>query len=162
MESGYRVRRLSTMCSCSLENIVARTSITVCGSGGGARKGGLLSMTDRVLAIRDFLIVQENRDLKGILLYVGKRFEAIAEGYVALEGDNFCISKRKKNSQNCLISVQQTFNAFFVTCTRHCTHNLLGKTTLFSLSVARERQRGWQGMVRRRRRGSEVAASWRW
>ena len=53
-------------------------------------------MTDRVLAIRDFLIVQENRDLKGILLYVGKRFEAIAEGYVALEGDNFCISERKK------------------------------------------------------------------
>ena len=53
-------------------------------------------MTDRVLAIRDFLIFQENRDLKGILLYVGKRVEAIAEGYVALEGDNFCISKRKK------------------------------------------------------------------
>ena len=96
MEPAYCVRPLSTSSCCPLDAIVARLSITVCVSGGGAGKGGLLSMTDRVLAIRDFLIFQENRDLKGILLYVGKRVEAIAEGYVALEGDNFCISKRKK------------------------------------------------------------------
>ena len=94
---------------------MARLSITVCGSGGGAGKGGLLSTTDRILVAPDSVIFQENRDLNGILLYVGKPFEAIAEGYVALEGDNFCISTRKQYIQNCFkISVQQTCNAFLL------------------------------------------------
>ena len=95
MEPDYRVRRLSTSSCCPLDAIVTRVSITVCGSGGGAGKGGLLSTTDRILVAPDSMIFQENRDLNGILLYVGKPFEAIAEGYVAREGDNFCISKRK-------------------------------------------------------------------
>ena len=142
------------MCSCSLENIVARTSITVCGSGGGARKGGLLSMTDRVLAIRDFLIFQENRDLKGILLYVGKRVEAIAEGYVALEGDNFCISERKKNIQNCLIPVQQTFNAFFLLHVQDMLHTQQSTRQNNSIFTA-----GGEGTAKGVARDGEAAAT---